>query len=325
VPIGCERGDGKPQRLSHKYQPDDLFVSYDDQSYVGLKFDTQQVILGRKDSDFIFLFSQITSVEVVQDGVSITKTNRGSQLVGGAVGALALGGIGAIVGGLTGSTRSSSNVRSILLKVLMDDRNFPAFSICFLNTQGEKGYEKDSDPVKNAQAKVERLHGHLLNGMRQVESEARVAARPPAIAETGKHRSDAEDLQQLWKLKQEGILTDDEFQQQKTRILRGLSFGLASAGGFANTERDSLPKRPLPPHPWVTGTRTDQGWQGDARRYVFIRWFVRSFVPAGETWLLRDDNDAAFFMPASGLGCLPSGFGPTHGRYANESSLLPNG
>jgi hypothetical protein len=35
-----------------------------------------------------YTFSQISSVEVVENGVTVTQTNRGSQLFGVAVGAL---------------------------------------------------------------------------------------------------------------------------------------------------------------------------------------------------------------------------------------------
>lgn len=47
----------------------------------------------------------ILSVEVFEDGASVTKTSRSSQLGGALVGGLVLGGVGAIIGGCRASRR----------------------------------------------------------------------------------------------------------------------------------------------------------------------------------------------------------------------------
>lgn len=52
------------------------------------------------------LAKEITKCEIAFDNTLVHTTNRGSQFLGLAVGGLALGGVGAIVGGLSGATSS---------------------------------------------------------------------------------------------------------------------------------------------------------------------------------------------------------------------------
>src|ERR1700751_166485 len=83
------------------YRTQDLFVSWSDKSFIGINFDDSRVCLGNGRSHGAYRFEQIAAVEVVQNGATMTRTNRGSHFVGGALGGLALGPLGAVVGGLT--------------------------------------------------------------------------------------------------------------------------------------------------------------------------------------------------------------------------------
>jgi hypothetical protein len=55
----------------------------------------------------------------------------------------------------------------------------------------------------------------------QGQQSAMAAAPTPPPAQTGITSSDTERLQELGKLHEQGILTDEEFAQQKARILGG--------------------------------------------------------------------------------------------------------
>lgn len=206
------------KELRVKYGLDEIYVSMD-RSFIGIRFDTSQLILGKgKGSDTAYKFSQLTSVEVIQDGVTITSANRGSQLMGGAVGALAFGGIGAVVGGLTGSTRAVSNVRSLSLQVMVDCRVRPCHLICFAD-HGSSGYASDTPYLKIERARIERFHAHILNAMRQTQATVPSEIRLELPVDKPRRQVPAGDLQALWELKEKGILTENEFQQQKARLL----------------------------------------------------------------------------------------------------------
>jgi hypothetical protein len=81
----------------------------------------------------VLKFSDLIACELMEDGDTVTRTSRASQAAGMAVGGLLLGGVGAVVGGLSGSTRSSTQVRRIDLQLTLDDLNAPNFAINFYN------------------------------------------------------------------------------------------------------------------------------------------------------------------------------------------------
>lgn len=184
-----------------KYKLDQIYVYADGHSFVGLRFSSRHVVFGKGEGASEYSFAQITSVEVLENGVTVTRTNRGSQLLGGAVGALAFGPIGAVVGGLSGSTRSRTKIESRSLRVIIDDSRNPFYCIRSL-----------SEP------EIERLHAHLLNAMHQEQTTARLDAAPVANG-VSRPGLDVDSLKQLWDLKEMGILSDDEFRHQKHKLL----------------------------------------------------------------------------------------------------------
>jgi hypothetical protein len=73
----------------------------------------------------IFSYRDILESEVLEDGHSVTKTSRSSQLAGTLVGGLLLGGVGAIIGGLSGKKTTHKKVTRIELKVVVNDTSHP--------------------------------------------------------------------------------------------------------------------------------------------------------------------------------------------------------
>jgi outer membrane lipoprotein SlyB len=55
----------------------------------------------------------------------ITSTDRGSQLVGAAIGGIAFGGLGALAGALSGKTNSRNLVNGLALRIITDDGTYP--------------------------------------------------------------------------------------------------------------------------------------------------------------------------------------------------------
>lgn len=70
--------------------------------------------------------------EVVVDGKTVTKTSRGSQLAGVAVGAILAGGVGAIIGGLSGKTTTQKDIKGVSLKILTTNKEWPIHLIDFI-------------------------------------------------------------------------------------------------------------------------------------------------------------------------------------------------
>ena len=143
---------------------------------------------------------------------SITSTNRGSQLIGAAVGDLLLGPMGLLVGGVTGSKRTVQRVSQIAVKVIVDDRASPIHLIEFLRVPGA-GADPRNKEVKAAAQRAEHIHAVLFNAMRNVSDQT---ATP--VPQLGPSTTD--QIEQLWKLKESGALTQGEFDAQKAFLLR---------------------------------------------------------------------------------------------------------
>ncbi|WP_165571646.1 hypothetical protein, partial [Cytobacillus praedii] len=126
----------------------------------------------KNDGSFEFEFKKFSSekinkFEISMDNQTVYKTDRASQLFGTAVGVVALGGIGAIIGGLSGQKNNNEIIKSIQLKLLIDDIDSPSHKISFLSNVDQytgkvnNGYPKDSSEVRVAIKNIERWQGIL--------------------------------------------------------------------------------------------------------------------------------------------------------------------
>ena len=98
-------------------------------------------------------------------GVQLAYANRGSQLAGIAVGGALLGGIGAVVGGLSGSSRSVNNVTKVVLRFVTDDFDKPKHDIVLLDWSfAKKGMTRDNgiykEALETARVVARESHGH---------------------------------------------------------------------------------------------------------------------------------------------------------------------
>ena len=64
-------------------------------------------------------YEDVIKVEIIEDGNTISSRSTSRTIGGTIVGGAILGGAGAIVGGLSGNTKSSKKVSSIKIKVLL--------------------------------------------------------------------------------------------------------------------------------------------------------------------------------------------------------------
>ncbi len=107
----------------------------------------------------VFDFNQLFAVEVERNGSSVTKTNRGSQVAGAAVGAMLLGPFGLLLGGVTGSKRKVEKVKRMSLKIYTNDLVKPVHEIVFfIDSNGAK---PDSIVVTHAAEKLDEWYGRF--------------------------------------------------------------------------------------------------------------------------------------------------------------------
>ena len=165
----------------------------------------------------ILSYRDILSSEIFEDGETITKTARGSQLAGALIGGLALGGVGAIIGGLSGKTTSSGEVKKIDLRITVNRTKNPIHDINFMDVECKKGGYLYNQAMKKAR----HWHGLMEVLINRADSEddakqRELAEESPKLISTG---SVADELAKLGELKKQGLLTDKEFLSQKTKLL----------------------------------------------------------------------------------------------------------
>jgi len=110
----------------------------------------------------------VVACSVMQDDQPLTLTNRGSQLVGAAVGAALFGGVGAVIGGLSGARRTVRYVRRIALRLVIDDFDRPVRDLVLLDSGvNRRGFEPGDAACAAALEVAERWHGRIAALMKE--------------------------------------------------------------------------------------------------------------------------------------------------------------
>lgn len=147
--------DFRPMAV-YKGMPGDLHSS---EVWVAIDPDRNKFAISRgTQNPRVFGFSDLVGVEVLRNGASLQKTNRGSQIAGAAVGAVLLGPVGLLLGGLTGSKRVVETIDKLSLKIFTNDLGNPVHEIVFLKSPGSK---PDSFLVKQASKELDNWHARF--------------------------------------------------------------------------------------------------------------------------------------------------------------------
>jgi hypothetical protein len=196
-----------------------------------IKLDKKSVLFGVDIVDyntnpFVFLgvYSDIVSVVIHEDEniIQNTTTSRTSQITGAAVGGLLFGAAGAVVGGLSGNntTTSKKEVKKISIKIIVNNTENPVFEINIANNDtpmNTTGYL-----YKQYSQEAYEWFGLIKALIHKSDIEANNKANNNNVSEK-KHISIADELLKLSELKDKGILTNEEFEKQKQKILSDLS------------------------------------------------------------------------------------------------------
>lgn len=148
-------------------------------------------------------YGDLIESEVVVDGHSVTKTSRASQFIGTAVGAVLAGGVGAIIGGLSGTKSTKEKINGVSLKLIVNDTKNPIHLIDFFEMTST-----GSTVPKIALDEAKYWHDLLSVIIRQARDDA------PAVK-----GSMLEDIERYAALHKEGMLSDEEFAAAKRKVL----------------------------------------------------------------------------------------------------------
>lgn len=165
-----------------------------------------------------FLYKDILESEIIIDGETVSKTSRSSQIGGVVVGAVLAGGVGAIIGGLSGKTASKEKVEKIQLKVIVNDTKKPVRILTFLDEPSTIDRKNDKFIKANDQV----MHLHSL--FKVLIDKADKADKEDKKIEQNQNNntpiySNADEIRKLHDLLSEGIITQEEFNIQKGKII----------------------------------------------------------------------------------------------------------
>ncbi|MCE2594412.1 SHOCT domain-containing protein [Motilimonas cestriensis] len=183
---------------------------------------------GEKVSRKIIGYKDLLSSEIFEDNATITKTSRSSQLGGALIGGVMLGGVGAIIGGVTGKKTSKAKTKRIDLRIVKNDTSEPIFEINFLNIESDQG----SALYQQAMSQARHWHSLVSVLIRKADEQDEMLApsdivqdipETPAVVtpqkQIQKPGSVADEIRKLAQLNKEGLITDDELMAQKQKLL----------------------------------------------------------------------------------------------------------
>ena len=149
-----------------------------DGSSVRVDFSHGRVALRIGGQEHVYAFAQITAAEVVEEGSAVSRTNRGAQAARTLFGAAALGGAGALIGGLTASKTTQQRVSRVALQITVQDRQSPLHVITFLDA-GSRG--ADVATATAARRKADETRAHLMNAIELAAKFPSEVVRDPVL------------------------------------------------------------------------------------------------------------------------------------------------
>lgn len=161
----------------------------------------------------IITYRDLLSSEIYVDGETVTRTARGSQIGGALIGALAFGGVGAIIGGLSGKTRSAEKVKRVDLRITINDTKRPFHDINFMDVESKK----DGWLYKTAMEQARHWHSLIAVLIKMADNEDTLQNADKS--EDKNKLSLADELEKLSVLRDKGILSEQEFSTQKDKLL----------------------------------------------------------------------------------------------------------
>jgi len=163
-----------------------------------------------------YSYKDILESEIVIDGETITKVSRTSQVGRALIGAALAGGVGAVIGGLSGKSTSKEKVKKIELKVIVKDMKNPVKIVTFLDESSP--INKEDRRYKEAYEQV--LHWHSLFKVLIEQSDKEdTNNKQNQDNNDSSFLSVADEIRKLSELLKEGIITQEEFEIQKKKLL----------------------------------------------------------------------------------------------------------
>ena len=180
----------------------------------------KQICILRPQFKKVISFDQVMDVEYIVNEETIASKSTLRTVGGAIIGGVIAGGAGAIIGGLSGKTKTENLISKISVKVSIRDIEIPALNITYFDCRtlvDRKPVAPDSimcqNEIRMAQDFVNTISVIIDEGKR-VDNQ-----KPQEPQKLQENISVADELTKLAKLKESGILSEEEFNAQKSKLL----------------------------------------------------------------------------------------------------------
>jgi len=154
----------------------------------------------------VYNCDDIIEFELIENGETVTSGGLGRAVAGGVI----LGGVGAIVGGVTGKKKSKSIIDDFKIKLLLNDFQKPTVYIELLN---KKKIKTNSNAYNDIYEKAQEILSTLA--VLQNNKDNELALDKEEIQTI----SAAEQIREFKSLFDDGIISEDEFNAKKKELL----------------------------------------------------------------------------------------------------------
>ncbi|MGV8905796.1 MAG: SHOCT domain-containing protein [Acetobacterium sp.] len=175
-----------------------MFMQFDDKCKQWLVNDG---LWGGVGNASVYNYADIIDFELIENEESISKGGLGRAVAGG----ILFGGVGAVVGGVTGGKKSKAICSNLKLRITVRDMNNPAVYVDFIKTDTKKSSITYKEYFKQAQECVATLQ--LI-----CEQQAVADFVPSGF-------SAADEIKKFKNLFDQGIITKEEFDLKKKQLL----------------------------------------------------------------------------------------------------------
>ena len=161
------------------------------------------------DNSTIYDYSDIVDFELLEDGNSVSKGGLGRAVAGG----LLFGGVGAIVGGVTGGKKSKQTCTSLKIKITVNDLRNPVIYINFIVAEVKKQSLLYTSSYSIAQEIMS-----ILQVMCETQKVKALQATQEVNTQT-ESISVADEIKKFKDLLDMGAITQEEFEYKKKELL----------------------------------------------------------------------------------------------------------
>lgn len=164
----------------------------------------------------IYRYTDLLAYELLEDDSQVTKGGLGSAVVGGVV----FGGVGAIIGGVTGKKKTKKVIESMMIKITVNDIDNPMLVIPFI-TKSTKVKSKDYKAAHtDAHKMLSMLAVITAKAQQQLSPEVLIQLQQAEAGQTPEVTDPFEEVKKLKELLDMGIISDEEFESKKNDLLK---------------------------------------------------------------------------------------------------------